>query len=175
MATVGFVALVCSASHAWGCVPQPLVTIQPTASGPSGTQVQLEGVAFNNDVPVEIRWNGTDGQLLAAATGPSFKSTMTVPPVAEGLYTVIALERLPGGAAGGTARAPFLVSGGHPSGGASGEGNTSARAEDSGPSPGSGGPSARPFLLLVPFVGLFLLALTASLRRHRRVGRSQQL
>jgi hypothetical protein len=172
-AAAGFAAFVSLATHAWACVPQPLIAIHPRASASPGAQVELEGLAFNR-VPVEIRWNGTDGELLGESTGPSFKSTLAVPRVTDGLYTVIALERLPGGAAGGTARASLLVSadgppGPNPQPGGDPAANARQDAQDAEASLEAEGSSPAPFWLLIPAASLFVLgAFTGSLLRRRR-------
>lgn len=100
---------VVTAAMAWACVPQPLVAIQPRASGPAGSQVTVQASAVNGDV--ELRWNGIQGPELGKATGPSFSLPVTIPQAPEGLYAIIAVERLADGSARSTGRAAFLVTG----------------------------------------------------------------
>lgn len=102
---VGVVAAV--VSTAWACVPQPLVTLAPSARGPAGSQVTVNGYALKN--PAEIRWNAVDGPLLGEAQGPVFSVPVRVPAVKEGLYVVVVLEREPNGALGSTTQASFEV------------------------------------------------------------------
>lgn len=97
------------AGAASACVPQPLVTLQPRESGPAGSEVTVNAVSVAGEA--EIRWNGTDGPLLAKATGPAFSTPMKVPDAEPGLYAVVVLERTRSGSVGSTARASFLVTG----------------------------------------------------------------
>lgn len=94
---------------AWACVPQPLVTIEPAASGPAGSEVTVEGVALNGRV--EVRWNAIDGPLLATGSGPEISAAVAIPSVSPGLYSVVVVEREPGGGLGSSGRAAFLVTG----------------------------------------------------------------
>jgi hypothetical protein len=93
---------------AWGCVPQPLVSLQPRSSGPRGSEVTVEALAFGS-APVEVRWNGVDGELLATASGPQFSVPVTIPQVPEGLSHIVVFERDQTGAVGSSGRAAFLV------------------------------------------------------------------
>jgi len=95
------------ATFAFACVPQPLVTLEPRASGAAGSQVTVTASALGDDA--EIRWNALDGPELGTGTGPRFSQTVTIPTVADGLYSVLVLERKPDGSVGSTARAAFLV------------------------------------------------------------------
>jgi len=103
-------------SRAWACVPQPLVSLQPQGSGPAGTEVTVNGIALNGEV--EIRWNGSDGSLLATAKGPTISTKVKVPAADPGLYTVVVVERTKTGALGSSGRVSFLVTPGGPSVGA---------------------------------------------------------
>lgn len=96
-----------SAGGAWACVPQPLITLTPMASGPPGTEVTVNGYAINGQA--EVRWNALDGPLLADALGPVFSVPIVVPEAEEGLYGLIVLERADDGSLGSTARAAFEV------------------------------------------------------------------
>jgi hypothetical protein len=96
---------------AWACVPQAnLVTLSPRSSGPSGTEVTVEGLGLDPG-PVEIRWNEADGPLLGEGSGPNLSVPVTIPDAPEGLYIVVLLARQPGGGVGNTARAAFQVTG----------------------------------------------------------------
>jgi len=98
---------------AWACVPQPLIVVQPNASGRPGAHVTVSGINFPLGV-VEIRWNGLEGPKLAeSAAGSDFSLPVTIPTAAEGLYTLVGVGRAPDGSVAGTvARAAFLVPGG---------------------------------------------------------------
>ncbi len=98
------------ASVAWACVPQPrLITLQPRASGPAGSQVTVAALGFDPG-KAEIRWNGADGELLGTANGPDFRVEVTIPQVGDGLYHVVVLARSPGGEIGNTNTVAFEVS-----------------------------------------------------------------
>lgn len=101
------VVAVVSSSIAWACVPQPLITLSPMASGTAGTEVTANGYSVNGRA--ELRWNALDGPLLATAQGPVFSAPVKIPPAAPGLYTVLVLERGASGAIAGTGRAAFEV------------------------------------------------------------------
>lgn len=102
---IGAVALNIAAARA--CVPQATIMILPRASGEPGASLTVEGVNFEQ--AGEVRWNTLDGPLLAAVPAPSFKTTILIPPVEPGLYTLVALERGSGGGVGNVARAPVQV------------------------------------------------------------------
>lgn len=104
---LGVAGVAIPGSEAWACVPQPLVTVTPKASGPPGTEFTVNGYAIAGRA--EVRWNALDGPLLASADGPVFSTTVTVPEVAEGLYSVLVLERSADGGLGSTGRASFEV------------------------------------------------------------------
>jgi len=99
-------------THAgFACVPQPkLVSVLPRASGPPGAKVTIDGLGFDEGRN-EIRWNSREGEILATAGGPDFSVEVTVPNAEPGLYAVLVLSRLPGGAVGDTGRAAFQVTG----------------------------------------------------------------
>lgn len=106
----GVVAVLIAAGNAsWACVPQPLLTVLPRSSGPSGAQVTLEGLHFTG--AVEIRWNAVDGPLVANATGAPFSVVGTIPDATAGLYALIAFERDPAGGIVGVTRSAFEVTG----------------------------------------------------------------
>lgn len=92
----------------WACVPQPLISLQPSASGPPGSQLALTGLAFGQG-PVEVRWNAVDGPLLAQGSGPTISGPINVPQTPEGLYSIIAFNRAPDGTVGSSSRASFQV------------------------------------------------------------------
>lgn len=104
-----FVLIVAAASPAWACVPQPrLITVHPRPIGPPGTEVSINALGFDPG-RVEIRWNTADGDLLGVSNGPDFSMPVIIPDVADGLYHVIVLARLPSGGIGNTATVAFQV------------------------------------------------------------------
>jgi hypothetical protein len=60
---------------------------------------------------VEVRWNSTEGPLLARVDNPTAGTRIRVPSVAPGLYLVIMLSRQADRTVGTIARAPFYVEG----------------------------------------------------------------
>ncbi len=108
LAALGFLGVViATASLGWACVPQPLVSVQPMASGPPGGQVTVNALAITG--PAEIRWSAPDGPLLATAAGPSFSVPITIPDVPRGLYSLVVVERQPGGSLGSSGIVAFEV------------------------------------------------------------------
>lgn len=108
LAAISLMLIAGSASYA--CVPQPFVVIHPQSSGAVGSQVTVNGQLFENG-RVEIRWNATDGPLLATAQSTDFAMPVTVPSAPPGLYTLIAVSRGANGVLGSVARAEFQVTG----------------------------------------------------------------
>lgn len=110
---VVLLALSIGAAQALACVPMPYVLIQPRASGPPGTTVDVVGSNFETEV-TEVRWNALDGALLAKASGSSFSASVTIPDDPEGLYTVLAISRGAQGEVLDVARTPFAVTSRNP-------------------------------------------------------------
>lgn len=78
------------AGAAFACSPQPQVySLLPGVAAP-GEKVQVEGRSVMGGAPVEIRWNGVGGQLLAVATpvGGQVSVAVQVPDVAPGIYSL---------------------------------------------------------------------------------------
>lgn len=107
LALLGFRLTAVGATVAWACVPQPLISLHPTSSGPPGAQVTVNALVINGRA--EIRWNSPDGPLLETATGPSFSVPITIPDAPSGLYGLIVVERDAGGALGSSGTAAFQV------------------------------------------------------------------
>lgn len=98
-----------AAGLAWACVPQPrLITVQPRASGPAGSEVTVASLGFDPG-RAEVRWNAADGDLLASAEGPDFSVPVKIPEAPDGVYHVVVLARSPGGEIGNTASVSFQV------------------------------------------------------------------
>jgi len=102
-------AMIGTAGVSLACVPQPLVTVQPRATGPSGTRATVEGIDFGDGSPVEIRWNGATGPMIGAATGPQFSVEVKIPDTAAGLYGLVVLARSQDGGISSAARSAFEV------------------------------------------------------------------
>lgn len=81
-----------AASVAWACTQQAYIGSISPGSGPAGSRATITASRFNPG-PVQIRWNGTDGPLLATASGPSFSVGITIPDSRLGDYTVVAVQR----------------------------------------------------------------------------------
>jgi len=171
-AAVGMVAL---AARGWACVPQPLVTVHPQASGSSGSEVTVEGVAMAG--ATEIRWNGVDGPRLATTTGTSFSVPVTIPPAGEGLYAIVAFERRPDGSIGSSGSAAFQVTPEPDRGGEPRSSPSTSTPAQAGPSPASS-QSAGGGTALAVVGGVVLLALGALggavLSRRRRTVRVEE-
>lgn len=155
MGTLGFGA-------AWACVPQArLVSIDPSSSGPPGSVVTVEGLAFDPG-PAEVRWNASDGPRLATTTGPDFSVPVTIPTAAAGLYSIVVLSRAPDGSVGNAGSAAFEVT--RP-------GDSQGAIPSAAPNPGRAGSSSLPGMVLA-MSGVVLLVLGgvvgAYLSRRRR-------
>lgn len=160
--------LVSGAAGAYGCVPQPFILVHPQASAAPGAEVKVDGQLFPNGSRIEIRWNATDGPLLAAATSADFSVPITIPSAPAGLYTVLALSRSQSGVQGEVARAGFQVTGAAPAA-APAFGSPAAGAEPAHTDKSTSFPS------VAAAVGLVALGLLggALLFRRRRSGASQ--
>ena len=152
------------ASSAWACVPQPLLTLLPRASGAPGSQVTVDAVAVGDRA--EIRWNGIDGPRLADGTGPSFSTAVTIPEVPPGLYSIVVIERQPDGSVGSTGRASFQVT--QPDGQALPRtGDGAVRTTDAS-ARGRSSPDPVPVALISGGAGLLLGAVGGAQLAHRR-------
>ncbi|MGH9151939.1 MAG: hypothetical protein ACRD03_06010 [Acidimicrobiales bacterium] len=156
------VAAVASAGVGAACVPQPLLLLEPAASGAPGTKLTAKGTSFASG-RAELRWNALDGPLLGSATGPDFSVEVTVPDVADGLYAVVGIARSAAGGLAGTSRATLqVVRVGDRSGPPSTAGTSSAPA----PTDSGRAPSATPAPVLpLAAGGAVLLAIGGLLGR----------
>lgn len=156
---------------AWACVPQPrLITLQPRASGPAGSEVTVAALGFDPG-RAEVRWNTSDGDLLASANGPDFSVPVTIPEAPDGLYHLVVLARSPGGEVGNTATASFQVT----SRDATPPASTTPRARvgiEPAPSPGSSTSAGTVVLAggAGAVVALGCFAALLALRRTRKSG-----
>lgn len=143
-------------SRAWACFPLPVVTLEPRASGPPGTEVVVNGVDFNG--AVEVRWNSLDGPQLAGATGPNFSTKAKIPDAPAGLYTLVVLSRAPDASVTVKAAASFevVLPAGARSGAATPPPSRRAPAGTSS-SPGGGASSRGPAGAVLALAGVGLL------------------
>lgn len=84
------------------------LTLSP-ASGPPGTEFVVTGTGFAA-LPVEIRWGGLSGPVIATAMGPAFSVTAVVPDSPPNSHPVMAV--VTDGNAVSTSSASFQVTGG---------------------------------------------------------------
>lgn len=157
------------ASVAFACSPMPRVySVLPESASP-GSTVMVEGREVAAPAPVEIRWNGVRGEVLATATAGSdgtFSVPVRVPDVAPGVYSLTLVA--PGVGVGRTA---FEVTGSAASAPAGPAVRLWPSASDAAPAtaPASNGTStAGVALLSVGLVGL-AAGTTVAVTRRRRV------
>ena len=106
--TIGALAvLLATVSLAWACVPQGSGTLDPP-SGPAGASATVTVSGFPPG-PIEVRWNGLSGRLLASGNGPTVPITIPAD-AAPGTYTVIAAAT-GDHAEHSAARMPFTIPG----------------------------------------------------------------
>lgn len=87
------IALVVLAAAAWACVPVASLQVSPTEAAPGDT-LTVTG-RFYNENPVQLRWDGLDGRVLATITpdNRAIAGTITVPRSAEpGNYVLVATQ-----------------------------------------------------------------------------------
>ena len=174
---VGVLAIVLvAASAAWGCIPQPVLFVTPSAAARAGDTVTVRGLNFQG--PAEIRLNGIDGRRLATGSGGDFAVKLVVPKIRTGLYALVGVSRGNDGGLTGTATTAFEVVssklGATGSGGASATGGgTTARRPSAGAGEGGSTTSSSQGMAIVPAaaagLGLLLLgALLGTLTARRR-------
>lgn len=150
MAGTGILAAVfVSAAVSWACSFAPYIPpgsggVSPNR-GAEGTVARVSGRAFRPG-PIDVRWNATDGPVLATTEGPEFSVQVTIPSARPGVYSIVAVQ-----VGTGKASAPFEVTASNttvPSGSGGGgseatvtESETSAPAEAS--EPAQSGQAAR--------------------------------
>lgn len=84
------------------------LTLSP-ASGPPGTEFVISGTGFAA-LPVDIRWGGLSGPVIATAMGPAFSVTAVVPDSPPNSHPVMAV--VTDGNAVSTSSASFQVTSG---------------------------------------------------------------
>lgn len=90
---VAAMAVVMLAATAWACVPVASLQVSPQEAAP-GDALTVTGRYYNEN-PVELRWDGLDGRVLATITpeNRSIDGTIRVPANAEpGNYTLVATQ-----------------------------------------------------------------------------------
>ncbi len=91
-AFAGIAVLAATASAAWACVSGPVVNLSTIQAKP-GEQVTITGTGFRQADPVQIRFNGLDGPILAELPEPKnreINGTFTVPPnTSPGNYVIV--------------------------------------------------------------------------------------
>lgn len=154
--------LTVAAGTAWACIPQPLLTVQPQAFGPPGAKVKVTGLNFGN-FPVELRWNGFDGERLQTVNGPEFTADVTIPAAPDGIYVVLGVPRAVDGSVAGTVPAAvFQVT-------ASGVRGPEQASAGTGPKAREPSPSISKASAAVGGAGLLALGLAVGLAvSHRR-------
>lgn len=100
---------VTAVSLAFACAPQGAVAVNP-ASADGGSVVTVTASGFPNGIPVNVRWNGSSGPILASGVGPAYTASFTVPAAAAGAYTIFAATA-DEHATHTEARAAFVVTG----------------------------------------------------------------
>lgn len=88
---------------------QPSVVLHPQPSGPPGASIEVSGGGFEVGQRVEVRWEGSDGPLLAAAVGPDLATTMIVPFAQPGSHLVVVFSRDSDGVIGAATSTSFVV------------------------------------------------------------------
>lgn len=173
LGAVGMVLLLAAgwASAAFACTAQSQVLV-PAEAAP-GQTVQVEGRALPSGGPVEIRWNGVKGSVLATALPVNGALSVpvqipsTTPPGVYGI-TVVAAEREVGRTALEVGQPNLLRTPEASTPWSSGASRPSAAA----PAP-SGVRSLGVVLLAVGMTGLFA-ASTVAVARRRRVPVNRQ-
>jgi hypothetical protein len=119
--STGAVALLVPAI-AWACtsLAAPALSVNGQPTGPSGGTASVSGSGFCDGAhnchtaggPIEMRWNGVQGQLLTQVNGGSFSNVQfKIPQVANDTYVITAVQHGIGSSeVVATASAPFTVS-----------------------------------------------------------------
>lgn len=156
------------ASVAFACsvLPQVSYSLLPESATP-GSTVVVEGENVRTQTPVEIRWNGVGGKVLASVTpeNGAFAVRVQIPDAAPGIYSLMLVTDN-----AGVGRTAFEVVGSAAD--ASGSKATAEvwpSTEGAVPSGTAAGPSlAGVGLLAIGLVGLFA-GTTVAVARRRRV------
>lgn len=106
LAAIGL-GLLTTAAAAWACTGLASIATDPR-SGLAGQTVKVYGDVFREG-PIEIRWNSSEGPVLAETTGPGFTAKITIPEAGPGEHIVMALQRAEDGTIARKALAVFTV------------------------------------------------------------------
>jgi hypothetical protein len=106
-----FAAVLAAVGVAWACTPAARLAPLSPRSGPVGTLVTVHGEAFNDGVPVEIRWNSVRGPLMATVTPPrgAFSVEVTIPEAPPRVYAIYAVQQSTADRVGGKGQEAFEV------------------------------------------------------------------
>lgn len=183
-AAVGVVA----ASAGWACSANLSVNTLPLLAGPPGSEVRVSGNATNSG-PVEFRWDGLNGPVLATAhpapagnaangTAWPYAASVKIPAALPGTHYIVVQSSTGDGSDGGSTtsswtRAAFNIPRSGPvlgQSGGSGIESSSSRSwdlRDSGTRGTDGGLGAGLVLLGIGGVGLVSAAGLLGIRRHK--------
>lgn len=92
---------------AWACTPQPRVVATSAESGPPRGSVTVRGEAVAPSGPVELRWDGVRGPVIATAVADEsrrFEAKAIVPDSEPGVHTIMVVSQ-----GVGVGRTPFEV------------------------------------------------------------------
>jgi hypothetical protein len=151
---------------AFACTPTAGVYTVASGTATAGSTIEVAGRDIPSNAPVEIRWNGVRGNVMAAATpaNGAFSVPVRIPEVAPGVYALTmitanagigrtAVEVMPRGLTPALNAVPTWASG-------------SSRSSDPEPASNSVG-SNGVVLLAVGLVGLFAGSTVMVVRRRR--------
>lgn len=176
-----------AASAGWACSANLSVNTLPLLAGPPGSEVRVSGSATNGG-PVELRWDGLNGPVLATArpapggstangTAWPYAASVKIPDALPGTHYIVVQSSTGDGTDGGSTtsswtRAAFNIpqSGPVPDPSAPAEDDSSRRlwnGRDSGTRATDGGLGAGLVLLGIGGVGLAGAAGLLGLRRHK--------
>ncbi len=96
-----------STAAAWACTGLASIATDPK-SGLVGQPVRVYGDVFREGA-VEIRWNSSEGPVLAESSGPGFTARITIPEAGPGEHIVMAVQRAEDGSIARKASAVFTV------------------------------------------------------------------
>lgn len=165
-AVAAVAAVLFAASVAWACTGQVTMSVAPVSSGAPGSVVTVDVAAGPglDQGPMQVRWNGLDGQVLAT-TDRSASLAVTIPQADPGVYyLVLSNDR------SDVARAAFEVTGPSGSPAASAWVSSSEPARSDAPASSTSALASGVALLLVGLFGLSALAFFG-LRTNRTLAR----
>lgn len=151
---------------AFACTPTAGVYTVASETATVGSTIEVAGRDIPSNAPVEIRWNGVRGNVMAAATpaNGAFSVPVQIPDVAPGVYALTMIT-----ANAGIGRtAVEVTSPGRTPGLSAARPGASASSRSLAPEPASNGVgSSGVVLLAVGLVGLFAGSTVMVVRRRR--------